>query len=695
MEKVKEAGKQVGEAGKKAKAALDKIRENEWAERTGSVLKVAAKLVEKIPFPAGAILKGVCSMGGTLLNPDPSLADLRRAKEEIKDEMKAVFGEVVNQGSKLGPEITTLRRDVETVLELISDKEFYEGIREVDAHYEFYSEGADDLEVTNENFKAVATQFQISFKKNFVISKIFKFMKIVQQREGNDACAKFYQDNLVSYGKYLQVLVLFLTFTGDLNRINILINKFNNDYKELSTLFDGMKVIPEDEEVMKRQETVRPRKPDERKEEFDDAEVANLVEKAKEMEAKAENGLILEVNTLFSHIFEMLKFKNFKSNQKAKQCEIYCKIVKIHNIKSCYDEAMVYTKKMFECLDADSPTILKIEALSQGAVAFNMKNEFGKGDKLEEKALSMCIQNCGEDSKEYANVLVTCGGSNKALEKALTIVTKEEGETSRLNRLLGRGGGENSVLAAKILREMAWNNYSIQYDSTENYDEATEQAEKAIKMLSKKLGKDNFCLVEPKNSLAAIIQEKALAESSEKKKEKLFSEVEKLQREIVQMSTAALGDFNHWTAGMISNLGKTLKNMKKNSEAEELLLKALKILKAINGPVEESVASTHNFLAVLYKNNMNELTKAEEHFLQTIKIHEELFGPAYSQLQYSYNGIIELYRKTGEDAKRREYEEKKEKWEKLQNKDNEEKGKGEEEEKEMNFQEMVNFVTKN
>ena len=59
MEKVKEAGKQVGEAGKKAKAALDKIRENEWAEKTGSVLKVTAKLVETIPFPAGTILKGV------------------------------------------------------------------------------------------------------------------------------------------------------------------------------------------------------------------------------------------------------------------------------------------------------------------------------------------------------------------------------------------------------------------------------------------------------------------------------------------------------------------------------------------------------------------------------------------------------------------------------------------------------------
>ena len=131
--------------------------------------------------------------------------------------------------------------------------------------------------------------------------------------------------------------------------------------------------VPEEEEVIKRKETVRPKKPDV-KEEFDDLEVNNLVEKAKEMEEKAKNGRILEVNTLFSHIFQMLKFKNFKASQKAKQCEIYTKITKIHNIKSCYDEAMVYTKKMLECLDAETLISLKIEAFSQAGVAFLCKN---------------------------------------------------------------------------------------------------------------------------------------------------------------------------------------------------------------------------------------------------------------------------------------------------------------------------------
>ena len=178
--------------------------------------------------------------------------------------------------------------------------------------------------------------------------------------------------------------------------------------------------------------------------------------------------LILEVNILFCHIFE-----TFKSGQKSKLCEVYCKIVKIHNIKFCHDKAMVYTKKMFENLGTDTPTSLTI-------------------------------------------VLVTCYCvSNTALEKALAIVTKEEEEEEETSSLVGRG--ENSVLAAKIKALMAANNFAKQYDSTKNNDEARQQAEKAINIFSKKLGKDNFCLINPKSTLADIaVEQKTRANTSVK-----------------------------------------------------------------------------------------------------------------------------------------------------------------------------------
>ena len=119
---------QVVNAGKKGKDKLDDIKSKEWAEPTGKALKAAASVVSVIPPPVGSVLKGALSMGGTVLNPDPTLADLRRAKEEIKEEMKIAFIEVTRNMGDITSELSTLRSDIQPLLKLISDKEFYEAI---------------------------------------------------------------------------------------------------------------------------------------------------------------------------------------------------------------------------------------------------------------------------------------------------------------------------------------------------------------------------------------------------------------------------------------------------------------------------------------------------------------------------------------------------------------------------------------
>ena len=179
MEKLKAAKDQVLETGKKGKAKLEEIQEKEWAEPTGKALKAAASVVSLIPPPVGNVLKGALSLGATVLNPDPSLADLRRAKEEIIDEMKTEVHEVAGIMTKMGGELSCLRGDMKIVLELISDKEFYEGIETIDAHHKYYFiNGPNNLEMTNESFKTVEASFQISFNKHFKVQKIFKFLKL-------------------------------------------------------------------------------------------------------------------------------------------------------------------------------------------------------------------------------------------------------------------------------------------------------------------------------------------------------------------------------------------------------------------------------------------------------------------------------------------------------------------------------------
>ena len=84
--------------------------------------------------------------------------------------------------------------------------------------------------------------------------------------------------------------------------------------------------------------------------------------------------------------------------------------------------------------------------------------------------------------------------------------------------------------------------------------------------------------------------------------------------------------------------------------------------------------------------------------MKAIGISEKLFGPAHSQLQFDYYGLIQLFRKTGNDAKMREYEEKKNEWEKLQ-KETEGKEETDEKDKEgtstMDFMQMINLVKSN
>ena len=76
------------------------------------------------------------------------------------------------------------------------------------------------------------------------------------------------------------------------------------------------------------------------------------------------------------------------------------------------------------------------------------------------------------------------------------------------------------MAAAKIMGFMAWNNYVIQAHSTGNYTVASEQAETAMQMIEKKLGKNNILTVGPKNSMAAIMKEKARAIPDKEEKSK-------------------------------------------------------------------------------------------------------------------------------------------------------------------------------
>ena len=85
----KELGGKVKELGSDVKSKIKSIQEKDWTEPTPTALKATGAIIKAIP--GGGILAGAFTLGVTVLNPDPTLADLRRAKDEIKDEVQTCF----------------------------------------------------------------------------------------------------------------------------------------------------------------------------------------------------------------------------------------------------------------------------------------------------------------------------------------------------------------------------------------------------------------------------------------------------------------------------------------------------------------------------------------------------------------------------------------------------------------------------
>ena len=164
------------------------IRGKDWAEPTGAVLKAAANVARLLPPPAGGVIKGALNLGGALLNPDPTLADLRRAKEDIQEEVRGSFKEVAQEMSEIRDDLTDVRDNVEVLIEIVTEQEFKRGIEEVESNHEYFLKGVENLEKTIEEFKPQAVLFQTAFKRNFRIKKLFNYLKIVKSREGNEAC---------------------------------------------------------------------------------------------------------------------------------------------------------------------------------------------------------------------------------------------------------------------------------------------------------------------------------------------------------------------------------------------------------------------------------------------------------------------------------------------------------------------------
>jgi len=82
-------------AQSKSKNYLQKIREKKWSEPLGQALSVTASISNKLSatgVPFAGIVGGAAKIGSSVLNPAPSLADLKRMQQEIEVKMQESTG---------------------------------------------------------------------------------------------------------------------------------------------------------------------------------------------------------------------------------------------------------------------------------------------------------------------------------------------------------------------------------------------------------------------------------------------------------------------------------------------------------------------------------------------------------------------------------------------------------------------------
>ena len=74
-----------------ATESLEKIRSKSWASPTAVALGATATILEKYgkDIPGSGIIGGALKLGSTLLNPSPTLSDLKKQGREIEARLES------------------------------------------------------------------------------------------------------------------------------------------------------------------------------------------------------------------------------------------------------------------------------------------------------------------------------------------------------------------------------------------------------------------------------------------------------------------------------------------------------------------------------------------------------------------------------------------------------------------------------
>ena len=290
MDKIKKTSAYCSES-------LDKIRSSEWSAPVACALNVTGNIVVGLGsfVPGIGILGGALKLGANVLNPQPKLSDLRKhekslrgdldklrsksvspfaiehlskdlqtvqdsienfsnTQSELVEDFKRLKLDVSDQFKVISAEMKSLENDIKDLkdivtatFELIVDVRYKDGIESIEAAYQTFLDGANNLKDTLACFEYYIVELQTNFNQHLKPEKIEEYLRIIKNHHGPDMCQEMFNYILVVKSKYLQIMTIYYIHKKDIDRVTCNFERFNEHYFELQERMN--KVLAEETKI--------------------------------------------------------------------------------------------------------------------------------------------------------------------------------------------------------------------------------------------------------------------------------------------------------------------------------------------------------------------------------------------------------------------------------------------------------------
>jgi len=279
--KVKKAIDKASEGMTFVKEGLDTVRSKPWAEPVGTALGVTASICRGLGdfVPGLGIVGGAINIGAKMLNPAPTLADIKRTEQEVisqlegqtgmikellehkletlREEMKRPHSEILEdfdivkkevQSSAsamtqhmnaIGEELVDMKNIINHTYQLVRDTRYRDGIEKIEGAYETFINGLNNLEDTLKDLRGYMFELQVHCNQNLKPQRIREYLRAILLTEEIAMAQQIFKYILVVRSMYLQVVCAYYVYQEDPDRVGREFELFNEDFKELCIVFES------------------------------------------------------------------------------------------------------------------------------------------------------------------------------------------------------------------------------------------------------------------------------------------------------------------------------------------------------------------------------------------------------------------------------------------------------------------------